>query len=337
MRFLRNVISTALIVLPMSLGAQESVDYLRRENKRLRYERDSLMAVIGSFRSMSISTWDMLTDLEFEDDIAAVFGSSSVIYNEDRGHSDLMDAVRRAAPAVATKWNQFIDDQIGVYTGSRRRYLPTIFGRYELWYPLFRNTFAKYGVPEELISLCIVESAVSRRAVSSAGAAGIWQLMPGTAKHYGLRVDEFVDERFDVAKATDAAARMLRDVHRSLKRWDLTVLSYNCGSGRVRQAIIKADGSSDVWEIMKSLPKETQAYLPSYLAARYVLSEKENLGINVRKQGAFPKTKKTSLEKDATLTSVAAVLNINVNVLTELNPQLVLGFIPAGVEFNVPS
>ena len=191
---MRNVISTALIVLPMSLGAQESVDYLRRENKRLRYERDSLMAVIDGFRSMSISTWDMLTDLEFEDDIAAVFGSSSVIYNEDRGHSDLMDAVRRAAPAVATKWNQFIDDQIGVYTGSRRRYLPTIFGRYELWYPLFRNTFAKYGVPEELIYLCIVESAVSRRAVSSAGAAGIWQLMPGTAKHYGLRVAEFVDE-----------------------------------------------------------------------------------------------------------------------------------------------
>ena len=72
MRFLRNVISTALIVLPMSLGAQESVDYLRRENKRLRYERDSLMAVIDGFRSMSISTWDMLTDLEFEDDIAAL-------------------------------------------------------------------------------------------------------------------------------------------------------------------------------------------------------------------------------------------------------------------------
>ena len=324
-------------MMSLCLKAQDSVSYLREENRRLRYERDSLQSLLFDMRSLSVSTWDMLTDLEFEDDIASVFGSSyNNKYSEEKGHSDLMSKVREASPCVATVWNQKIDDQIGVYTGARRRHLPTIFGRYELWLPYFRGVFAKYGVPEELVSLCIVESAVSRRAVSSAGAAGMWQLMPSTARHYGLRVDQFVDERFDVMKATDAAARLLRDIHKSLKRWDLAVLSYNCGSGKVRQAIIKADGSSDVWDIMAFLPKETQAYLPSYLAARYAYFEKDNLGISVRKQGSFPKTKLISLEKNATITSVATTLNIDNKILAELNPQLVMEYIPAGVQFYVP-
>lgn len=326
-----------LYVVSGTMAGQSSSDWLRRENSRLKAENDSLRNVISGFGALTVSTWDALSNLEWEDDIAEVFGSSSVAYNPDAGHTDLMQKIREGSPSVASSWNQALEDHISLYTGRKRKSLPTIFGRYELWYPLFQSTFRRYGVPEELIALCIVESAVSRRAVSPAGAAGIWQLMPSTARGYGLRVDEFVDERFDVRKATDVAARMLRDLYKSLHRWDLCVLSYNCGSGRVRKAIISAGGSSDVWDIMQHLPAETKAYLPSFLAARYVLTQKDILGISVRRQGAFPKTKTINLETDTTLSAVAKTLQIRSEMLTELNPQFILGFIPAGVPFQVPS
>ena len=265
------------------LLAQFGPRNFEQENRRLREERDSLRVLLEEYQDAYSSPWDDLLDVDWEGEYEDLFGSSAVLRESDGAHSSFMKLIRKAAPSVASRWDKSIEDQVSVYIGPRKRYLPAILGRYEYYLPFFSKVFAKYGVPEELISLCIVESAVTSKAVSHAGAAGMWQLMPATARMYGLQVDEEVDERFDVVKSTDAAARLLRDLHKGLGRWDLAVLSYNCGSGRVRQAILKANGDPDVWKIAEYLPKETRRYLPSFLAARYVLSEREALGIDIKR------------------------------------------------------
>lgn len=326
----------ALLSYQWEASGQGREDYLKRENTRLRIENDSLRNVIRNYQNTSFSTWDVLSNIDWNDEDDELFGSSSVLKNSDGSHADLMRLIRKASPNVASYWNQSIDDQVAVYTGSRRRYLPTIFGRYEKWLPLFSRTFAKYGVPEELITLCIVESAVSKKAISPVGAAGVWQIMPATARQYGLRVDEQVDERFDIVKSTDAAARILRDIYKGFGRWDLSVLSYNCGAGRVRQAIIKAQGDPNVWEIAQYLPRETRLYLPAYLAARYTLNEKDALGIGVKKQAAQPRTSSVMLQQDAALSQVAKELCCSTSLLNELNPHILCDIVPAGITFYVP-
>ena len=140
--------------------------------------------------------------------------------------------------------------------------------------PEFERAFRKYGVPVELIPLCVVESAVSRDALSPAGAAGMWQLMPETARGYGLRVDNEIDERYNVDRSTEVAARFLLDLKKTLGGWPLAVMAYNCGTGRVRTAIIKA-GSVDPWAVLDYVPAETQAYLPSLLAVGYLYEKKD--------------------------------------------------------------
>lgn len=328
-----SIIISVFFTLPLS--GQERLDYLRRENARLRAEVDSLSRVLQSFDDDAFSTWSGLTGMEDEDDFTSVFFGYSA--PESAGErSELMAAIRRSAPSVASSWNEAIEQKVAAYTGVRRKSMPAILGRYELFLPLFRTTFAKYGVPEELIALCIVESAVSRRALSHAGAAGIWQIMPETGRRYGLRIDQNVDERYDPVAATDAAARLLRDLRKSLGRWDLAILAYNCGSARVRKAVMAASQSSDIWEIMKYLPNETKSYLPSFLAARYVVTDRSELGISVNRQKGFPKTKTLSLRADITIKQLSYDTGRSETVIRELNPKFVGDLIPAGELFELP-
>lgn len=326
----------AIFFLPQTGKAQGSEAYLKREIIRLRNENDSLRNAIENLRNNTATTWDILLNVDLDEDESEVFGTSEVLRDKDLGHGDLMTLIRRASPNVASHWHPSVDQQVAVYTGNRRKYLPRVFGRYERWYPYFANTFRKYGVPEELIALCIVESAVSKKAVSPVGAAGIWQLMPETARRYGLQVDEYVDERFDVFKSTDVAAQYLKNAYKSFERWDLALMSYNCGPGNVRRAIIRAGGSANVWDIAEYLPMETRLYLPAFLAASYVYADRQALGISVSEQNTFPKTRTVKLDKDARLSDVARELETKLEILKELNPKIMKDIVPAGTTFLIP-
>ena len=220
-----------------------------------------------------VDTWSNLTGLEDQAD-----GGISSLDDMDKAEQpDLMgrEAVIGArllaiAPRLQTPYNGAILDRMYFYMQSP--WTKVAHRRFEKNRGYFEDIFRKYDVPEELAALSIVESAVSTNAVSQAGAVGVWQLMPATASDYGLQADEVLDERKDMEKSTVAAAKFLRDLHRSLGDWNLAVLAYNCGLGNVRKAIIRSGASHDIWHIMDFLPKETQAYLPSLLATVYLLN-----------------------------------------------------------------
>ncbi len=224
-------------------------------------------------RTDIIDTWSNLQGLEDQTD----GGISSLDDEPEESHPDAMGRetiigarLLAIAPGLQTPYNGAVLDRMYFYMQSP--WTKVAHRRFEKRRDYFESTFRKYGVPEELAALSIVESAVSTSAVSPVGAVGIWQLMKATAEDYGLQADEVQDDRRDVEKSTVAAAKMLRDLHRAFGDWNLAVLAYNCGIGNVRKAIIRSGTSDDVWRLLDFLPKETQAYLPSLLATLYLLN-----------------------------------------------------------------
>jgi membrane-bound lytic murein transglycosylase D len=192
-------------------------------------------------------------------------------------------------------------------------------GRYA---PFFREVFREEGLPEDLIYLAMVESAFKPRAVSRAGARGLWQFIRGTGRLYGLEQDFWVDDRFDPEKSTLAAARHLKDLYEDFDDWYLVMAAYNSGSGRVERAMRRA-GSRDFWTLAKKryLPRETRSYVPLILAAIVIAKNPEAYG--------FTPSTAVPLEHDVVrldypvdLETAAKAAGASVDDLKLLNPEL---------------
>lgn len=127
------------------------------------------------------------------------------------------------------------------------------------WLPKIRSHLKEQGLPEEVAFMTFVESMFNTKARSSAGAAGVWQLMPKTARELGLKVGRKVDERMDVMKATRAAGKLLKRNHRMLKAWPLAVTGYNHGAYGVKRAI-KQVGSRDLMQLIENYKKSSWGF-----------------------------------------------------------------------------
>lgn len=151
------------------------------------------------------------------------------------------------------------------------KWLSKIIGLSAYYFPLFEAKLKQYGLPEELKYLAVVESNLNPRAISSAGAKGLWQFMPATGKEYGLFQNQYVNTFYDPVASTDAAARYLRDLYNEFKDWNLVLSAYNCGQGRIR-SLIQKHKTSNYWKLRPYMPKETQAYVPTFIAINYIFN-----------------------------------------------------------------
>lgn len=230
---------------------------------------------------------------------------------------------------VPLAYNDRVKRFIELYSVQRQRSSSIILGLAQYYYPWMKAIFDKYNVPEELIYITIIESALNPTAVSPAGATGIWQFMYGTGKLYGLELDSYIDDRRDPYKATDAAARHFRDLYNIFNDWGLAISAYNCGAGNVRKAIQRSGGKTDFWSISPYLPKETQNYFPAFIGALYMMTYHNLYGITPIPL-TFPTNVDTiMIDKPLHLEQVAHVLNLNIKDLTTLNPQYKRNIIPA--------
>lgn len=150
--------------------------------------------------------------------------------------------------------------------------------RIPLFFPLYERMLAEYELPDELKFLSIVESDLTPRAISHAGAGGLWQIMPGTGRDLHLYQDEYVDERMDPVKATEAACKYLRDLYKIFGDWELALAGYNCGPGAVKRAMRRSGGDS-FYTIYDALPKETRGYVPQFVAFTYLMHHGNDHGI----------------------------------------------------------
>ncbi len=172
---------------------------------------------------------------------------------------------------INTKLTDEVSDLIHKYVVKRRGEAEVILGRTSLYFPYIENIIREKGLPDELKYIAVIESSLNPGGVSHQGAAGIWQFMKPTAELYGLTINKYVDERKDLVKSTEKALDHLQVLYNIYNDWTLAIAAYNCGSGTINRAIKKANGETDFWKLKKFLPKETQKYIPKFIATSYLM------------------------------------------------------------------
>lgn len=165
------------------------------------------------------------------------------------------------------------------------------------YFDLYDKILAEYKLPVELKYLSVVESDLNHNLVSSAGAVGPWQLMPDEAKRFGLRTGK-KDQRKDFALSTKVAAKLLNELYFEFGDWLLVIAAYNCGIGRVKQAIKNA-GSDDFWQLQSYLPLQTRNHVNKFIATHFLF------------EGGGGWTTMTAKETDVHKDNIAALMQVN--------------------------
>lgn len=198
---------------------------------------------------------------------------------------------------------------------------------------IVRAVLKEEGLPADLFYVGLIESGYNLRIKSHAAATGPWQFMKGTARQYGLRVDNAVDERYNIYKATIAAAKYFRDLYNIFGSWELALCAYNAGEYRIIRAIRKG-GTRDYRELVakKLIPKETVHYIPKVAAARELSKRREHYGINVtKKDGHFYKdTILRTVKGRFQVSKLASDLGMKLSDFKLLNPDLRHKYINTG-------
>lgn len=239
-----------------------------------------------------------------------------------------LDRLRRLPNLIEMPYNDVVQDYIDQYTGRLRRSVSFMLGVQNFYVPIFEEALEAEGVPLELKYLPVVESAFDPMATSRVGAAGLWQFMVPTAKHYGLTVNSLLDERRDPIKSSQAAARYLKDLYKSFGDWTLAIAAYNCGRNNVLKAIKRAGGARDYWAIYPYLPRETRGYVPAFIAANYVMNYYCDHKIPPMKTIAPAETDTVTVSRNLYLAQVAAACNLDVETVQAMNPQYRAGVVP---------
>lgn len=179
---------------------------------------------------------------------------------------------------IPLNYHKAVQAYVDYFTFRRASTTKLMLERIPLFFPLYEKMLAQYELPDELKYLSVVESSLNPRAVSHAGAGGLWQFMPGTGRDMRLYQDDYVDERMDPVKATEAACKYLRDLYVIFEDWELAMAAYNCGPGVVKRAMRRTGGTT-YYTIYDALPKETRGYVPQFVAFTYILNHAADHGI----------------------------------------------------------
>lgn len=233
-------------------------------------------------------------------------------------------------------YNPYVKRYIDIYTLERRDQVSKMIGLSEMYFPIFEEIFAKYQLPLELKYLAVVESALNPLAVSKSGAVGLWQFKINTAKMFNLVVNNFVDERMDPIKSTEAAAQYLDYLFRTFKDWHLALAAYNVGPGPIRNAIERANGERNFWKLYPLLPESAQNYVPAFIAAAYVMNSFAEHGIfPTPLKITFSKTDTVLVPKPLDLNLVAEALDLDLEIIRFLNPTYRYDYIPESSDYQV--
>ena len=218
--------------------------------------------------------------------------------------------------------NPTLERYIRVFLKNRKETLPELMDRATYYFPIFEEYLDKYDLPLEIKYLAVIESALNTTANSRSGAKGLWQFMLTTGKHFGLQIDSYVDERYDVLRSTEAACKYLSFLYKSFGSWDLALAAYNSGSGNVRKAIKRSGGNTDYWEIRQFLPKETRGYLPAFYATYYVFKYAEFHNLKPQKSDlTYFEIDTVHIKSPLSFKTIQKYIPIKTELLKSLNPQ----------------
>ena len=263
-------------------------------------------------------------------------------YNMIPKYSDdeMKEKMRLIPSIIPLNYNENVKQFIDFFACKKRGLMTRCLANSQIYFPQFEAILDKKGLPLELKYLPIVESAFNPVAVSRCGATGLWQLMYGTGTQMGLDINSLVDERRDPVKATEAAADYLKKLYDMYGDWHPVLAAYNSGPGNVNKAIARAGGVKNFWAIINYLPAETRSYVPTFIAAIYVMNYYQDFKL----VSAEPKRELYAVDtvlitSKVSLQHISDVLNIPVDELQFLNPSIKTGVVPFtanGFALNLP-
>ena len=230
---------------------------------------------------------------------------------------------------------------IDTFCGKLRGFFVQALARSGKYIPMMASVLQEAGLPEDLVYLSLIESGFAPAAYSRAKAVGPWQFIRGTGVRYGLRIDNWVDERRDPVKSTRAAAAYLKDLHQQFGEWFLAAAAYNAGERRVETAMQRTN-TNDFWDLSQRtiLKQETRNYVPKFIAAALIAGEPEKYGFADLVYEAPVDYDEVTTRRPLTLTTIARLARTTVVNLRELNPALLRNITPPseeGFTVRVPS
>jgi membrane-bound lytic murein transglycosylase D len=249
------------------------------------------------------------------------FKLDSVPHYDDMVYEARMMKLDAASP-FDLQYNTVVQGYIDMYVSRRRELVSRVMALSQLYFPLFEESLDKYNLPLELKYLAICESALNPLAKSKAGAMGLWQFMYPTGKMFGLKVSSYVDDRCDPYKSTTAACEYFQYLYKMFGDWDLVLAAYNSGPGNVYKAIRRSGGKKTYWEIRPFLPKETQGYIPAFIAVNYIMNytSEHNIRSAIPKK-IFLQVDTVTVKKQLSFYQISSILNIPEDELQYLNPS----------------
>jgi membrane-bound lytic murein transglycosylase D len=230
------------------------------------------------------------------------------------------------------QYNESVRNMILFYSIRRPGLIRKALKTKELYFPLFEEMLDKYQLPMELKYLAVVESALNPKAKSRVGAMGLWQFMPGTGRLYGLHINSKIDDRMNIYKATEAACQHFADLYARYHDWNLVLAAYNAGPGNVNKAIRRSGTSTDYWEIRRYLPRETQSYVPAFVAVNYLMQYYEAHNINLNNTSdniSYYETDTIYVNEKMTFSQIADWLEMDIKEVAALNTQYKKKYIPS--------
>lgn len=337
---------------------------LKRENEELRARLDSMKMELEKYR-LELEYTDSITNemlalyeenedksaaginpedytAEVSDSLLNLWYVHSKVNSEDITEYDMdsvrfesnvpdevyIERIRQMNSFITLPYNDIVKNYIILYSEKMNTRMANILGLCKYYMPIFEEILNKYDMPEELKAMAVIESAMNPRAVSRAGAKGMWQFMYATAKMYGLHIDSFVDERLDPVKAAEAAAQYLQDSYEIFGDWNLAIASYNCGAGNVNKAIRRSGGKRAFWDIYPYLPRETRGYVPAFVGALYTMTYYKEHGIKPEAIEMPAHVDTFRITKMLHLRQVSDLTGAPLNELKDLNPQYSHEIIP---------
>ena len=256
----------------------------------------------------------------------------------EESRADLATLLRTKPPGAAeypVEVNDRIRHFLERFTGARRNLIGLWLDRSGRYLGMIRDTLRRQGLPEDLAFTAMIESGFNPLAVSRAGAKGMWQFMAQTARRYGLRVDDWVDERFDPEKSTVAAAAYLRDLHRQFGSWFLAQAAYNAGEMKVLRAI-QLSRTTDFWALAKSthLKDETKDFVPQIQAAALIGRDPDRYGFEMTEQQPR-RVESVRVPASTDLKRLAGAAGLAPDALVSLNAELWRAVSPPGTTYDL--
>lgn len=267
--------------------------------------------------------------------VESLIATDSVKFTSSTPDSVIINRLESINSFITLPYNETVRNYIILYAEKMPTKLSHMLSLAEYYFPIFEETLNAYDMPLELKYMAVIESALNPTAVSRARAKGMWQFIYHTAKTYGLKINSYVDERFDPVKAADAAARYMQDAYNIFGDWSLAISAYNCGFGNVNKAIRRAGGKKDFWAIYRYLPRETRGYVPAFVGAMYAFNFYKEHGVTPAPSPMPPYVDTFYIHKNLHFRQITDVVGIPSEDLHNLNPQYLKEIIPGREEPSI--